>query len=198
MEENSITSKEETWSNDIETILYNILDNIKILQKLHKDKYLKLKGYLMIFRLPLIILSSLNSVFSVGLSIFLSQSNTSVINCLLSLICAVISAVELFLQISKNMEVELSSYHQYKLLAIKISHTLKLDSRNREMEGSHFLNEVISEYKNIFENSLVNDSEIDGRLFKYEGKVTSPLSPRINYNDFTTYTVRNKIVYVTL
>ena len=54
----SIDSKELSWSADIERICYNLLDNIKTLQKTHKQNYLKLKSFLIIFRLPLIIISS--------------------------------------------------------------------------------------------------------------------------------------------
>ena len=33
----SLTSKEESWSNDIELVLTNILDNTKRLQLIHKS-----------------------------------------------------------------------------------------------------------------------------------------------------------------
>ena len=167
-EEGSLDSKVESWSDDIHIILYNILDNLISLQKIHKDKYLKLKEYLLYFRLPTLIISSINSVMSVGATLFISQMNTSVINCLLSLICGIISAIELFLQLQKQMEIELTSYHQYKLLAIKISTVLKLEPINRDTNGNIFLNAVIADYKSIFENSLVLDNDIIDKLFIYE------------------------------
>jgi hypothetical protein len=117
----------------------------------------------------------------------MNQQNVSVINCFLSLICGIITAIELYLGIQKQMEVELATYHQLNLLAIKISHQMKLDSKNRSTEGQLFLNEIISEYKNIFESSLVNDLEIDNKLFKYDveepkvviNKLFEPTSPRL-------------------
>jgi hypothetical protein len=65
------------------------------------------------------------------------------------------------------MELELTSYHQYKMLAIKISSTLKLERTNREIEGTSFLNQVIDEYKNIVQNSIVNNDDVEDRLFDY-------------------------------
>ena len=85
------------------------------------------------------------------------------------------------------MEVELGTYHQLNLLAIKISHQMKLEARNRTVEGHLFLNEIIADYKNIFETSLVNDLEIDNKLFKYDveepkvvvNKLLGNVSPRL-------------------
>ena len=76
----SLTSKEESWSNDIELVLTNVLDNTKRLQLIHKNNYLILRHYLFMIRLPIIVLSSINSVLSVGLSSFVNQSITSSTN----------------------------------------------------------------------------------------------------------------------
>jgi hypothetical protein len=183
----SIDSKVESWSDDINLLCFNILDNTKTLMNIHKNKYLNLKYYLSFFKLPLIIISSANSVFSVGLTLFIDQQKVSVINCFLSLICGIITAIELYLGLQRQMEIELATYHQLNLLAIKISHQMKSDPKNRTVEGHLFLNDIISEYKNIFESSLVNDLEIDNKLFKYDAegpkvvvnKLFEPASPRL-------------------
>ena len=180
-------TKVESWSDDVSALCFNVLDNVKTLMSIHKNKYLSLKYYLSFFKLPLIIISSANSVFSVGLTLFMDQQNVSVINCFLSLICGIITAIELYLGIQKQMEVELGTYHQLNLLAIKISHQMKLEARNRTVEGHLFLNEIIADYKNIFETSLVNDLEIDNKLFKYDveepkvvvNKLLGNVSPRL-------------------
>ena len=181
-------TKIDSWSDDVNSLCFNVLDNVKTLMTIHKNKYLSLKYYLSFFKLPLIIISSANSVFSVGLTLFIDQQNVSVINCFLSLICGIITAIELYLGIQKQMEVELATYHQLNILAIKISHQMKLEPRNRTIEGQLFLNEIIADYKNIFATSLVNDFEIDNKLFKYEvdkdskvvvNSMFSPSSPKL-------------------
>ena len=63
-------TKVESWSDDISALCFNVLDNVKTLMSIHKNKYLSLKYYLSFFKLPLIIISSANSVFSVGLTLF--------------------------------------------------------------------------------------------------------------------------------
>jgi len=152
------------WSTDVEKVLYDIRANSEVLSTHHKAAYMLLQERLVYFRIPLIVLSAVNSVFSVGLNMYLVQATVSTINCLVSLLCACISSVELFLQIQKKMEVELSSYHGYYLLGTRISATLKLNREHRETEGITFLNQAIAEYNNLFEQSNVNMSAMDDQL----------------------------------
>jgi hypothetical protein len=174
------TSSETTvdhWSTDIENILHDIRSNAEILAIHHKRGYLVLQSQLVYFRVPLIILSALNSVFSVGLSVYIEQETVSTVNCLISLICACISSVELFLQIQKKLELELTSYHGYYLLGTKISATLKLAREHREIEGISFLNTTISEYNNLFEQSCVNKQDIDDKVVAVNGTALK-MNPR--------------------
>ena len=90
-------------SDDIETILDNIRRNSVELTYAHKKEYEKLKDRLVYFRLPTIVLSAINSVFSVGLAAYMKQHEVSVINCLISLACGIIVSCELYLQIEKGM-----------------------------------------------------------------------------------------------
>jgi hypothetical protein len=163
------------WSRDIETILDNLLDNVNKLQEQHRQRYLQSQSLLIFFRIPLIILSSLNSVFSVGLTNYLEQNIVSTLNCLISLICACISSVELFLNINKNMEASLQSYHGYKLLGIKISSCRKLNREHREKNAIGFLNECISEYKNLLEQSTVLLTDLDDKLLNYKAETKNML-----------------------
>jgi hypothetical protein len=155
-----------SWTEDINKILQSLQDNTDQYQKFHKEKYIRYKSTLIIFRIPVIVLSSVNSVLSVGLSNYIQQETTSVINCLMSLTCATISAVELFLGINKKMEQSLMSYHGYKLLSIKLATQLRLDVQNRTEDGHEFLTEVLTEYKNLFESSNVLSKSFNDKLLK--------------------------------
>ena len=162
------SSSAEHWSDDIERILQNIRSNSEILAKHHKESYLKLQSQLVYFRVPLIIISAMNSVFSVGLNAYLEQQTVSTINCLMSLACACISSVELFLQIQKKLEIELNSYHGYYLLGTRVSAMLKLDRSHRELDGINFLNNVVNDYNNLFEQSNVDIQEFTDEFVKFE------------------------------
>ena len=158
------SSSAEHWSTDIEDVLEDIRFNSEALAKHHKASYILLQSQLIYFRVPLIVISALNSVFSVGLNAYLEQTTVSTINCLMSLICACISSVELFLQIQKKLELELTSYHGYYLLGAKISAIVKLERQHRDVEGLVFLNNTLNDYNNLFENSCVNNHDINDQL----------------------------------
>lgn len=155
-----------SWSGDIHEVLEDVLHNCNELQKEHKSKYQIQKKRLSYFRIPVITLSSINSVFSVGLSNFISQEKVSVINCVLSLIVGIVGAIELFLGINRKQEQALMSYHGYKLLSTKISTELKISPVNRKMEGMDFLTEVMDEYRKLFETSNVLRKSLHDKLIE--------------------------------
>lgn len=155
MSDSSIDTIEESWSEDIERVLRNMLNNCNDLQRKHKSVYLYYQGMLKYFQLPLIILSSVNSVLAVSLASYISQGKTSLVNCVFSLVCACVSSVQMFLKVEDKMKTELQAYYNYKLLALKISSTLKLQATHREINGSAFLNECMTSYKNYLESAMV-------------------------------------------
>ena len=74
------------WSDDVELVCRNIEHNACQLSKMHKSHYLRLVNQQIFYRIPIIVLSSVNSIFSVGLSEYVKQSVVSVTNCLISLL----------------------------------------------------------------------------------------------------------------
>lgn len=160
-----LSDSETEWSSDIERILEEINYNCTIMSDYHKKIYLVLIGQLIYFRVPLIVLSSINSILAIGLSSFInSQTVVSGINSVISLMCAVISSVELFLQIQKRSEVELLSHREYYLLGVKISSMLKLHRKRRQTTGLVFLNSIIADYTSLYEASNVNNHDLNDKL----------------------------------
>ena len=158
------------WSDDIESLLGNIRDTAAIMGRHHKKKYLKLHGTLIYFRIPLIVIGSTNSIFAVGLTQYIKQPIVSTLNCLLSLICAIITSVELFLQIQKRAEIELMSYREYYLLSLKINNTLVLKPEHRpDKNGRMYLSGIESEYEALFSSSNINKYLDDDALVSVKG-----------------------------
>jgi len=166
----------DTWTADIELVLKNILTNCNDLQRKHKSLYLYYQSTLKYFQLPLIILASTNSVLAVSLQSYISQSKTSLVNCVFSLVCACISSIQMFLKVEDKMKSELQAYYNFKLLAIKIGSTLKLDAEHREVDGGKFLDECLASYKTYLEGALVLSGTIDDKI------VEMPERPRIIKN----------------
>lgn len=185
---------EHLWTDDFEAILDAIRVNSIVLSNLKKKRYLFLKDRLQYFRIPIITISACNSVFSVGLSAYVQQQTVSVINCILSLICGIISSIELYLQIQAQMENELVLSKSFYLLSIEIQKILTLERPHRTEDGKTVLEEKFSIYTKLIENSNLNPKSIKDMLtpLPVAGIGNSPssfelsaASPRDNIPDAT-------------
>jgi hypothetical protein len=157
-------------SDDIEAILDKIRRNSIQLNYAHKTKYQKLRNKLVYFRLPTIVLSAINSVFSVGLSAYMKQQDVSVINCLISLLCGIIVSIELYLQIEKAMATEYDVSKSYYLLSIEIQKFLLTKRDNRTIDCLPFLDKSYNQYTKLFENSRLLKKSIHDNLCELENE----------------------------
>lgn len=146
----------EKWTEDIETVLKNISHNAGLMASHHKTRYEELTQKLMWYKIPSIVLSSINSVFAIGLTSYIEQKAVSTITCLISLLVGCIGSIELYLSIQRRSDAELLSYKQFYALALKINAMLKLDAERRQGDGDTFLTHCLGEYSAFFESSQVN------------------------------------------
>ena len=157
---------DNNYTTDIECYLENVRLNCVLLQKVHKKRYFALKSYLKYFKIPNIIISSSNSVLSVGMGAYMQQSWISGITCLLSLISAIITSIELYLGRENGMVKEEQISRAYYLLGINIFKTLSLTRENRKIDGNDYLNEVFGEYNKLIEKSCFINKSIEDRLMQ--------------------------------
>jgi hypothetical protein len=155
---------EHGWSNDIEEVLDSIRNNASVMSEYHKKNYNYYKNQLKYYKIPVIIISGVNSVIAVGLQPYLDQGLISVSNCLLALLCGIIGSIELFLGISAGAESELKASKDFYILSIDIYKTLTLD-RERRPTAKEFLDHKYSEYSDLFKSSaLIQSSRINDKL----------------------------------
>jgi hypothetical protein len=153
------------WSDGIETALNNIHKNSLAICEYHSRNYSQIKGYQKYFRVPIIVLSGLNSVFSVGLQPFISQKIISVLCCSISLLCGILSSLELFIGIQTRMEKELISSKEFYILSCDIFKVLSIERSNRMMDGNIYLDTIHNKYCSLIEQSdLVNKRNKKYRL----------------------------------
>jgi len=157
-------SENSIWSNDIEDILHAISKNSIILSREHKLKYFNLQRLLRWFKIPCILLSSVNAVFSVSLSTFITQDRVSLLCSFISLITTIITSTEMYLQIEKNMTVELSASKSYQMLSVEIIKLLSLSRENRNIDSQAFLDKSISEYQKLYDASCMLEKNIKDKL----------------------------------
>jgi len=152
------------WTPDIENVLDNIRINSVILSNEHKNKYFHLKTILRYFRLPVIIISGINSIVSVGLQPYVDQGIISIMTCLLALVCSIIGSIELYLAIQKGMENELVVSKDYYILSVDIYKTLTLSKNHRPIPAKDYLDKKYNDYIKLFENSNLLAKELTDKL----------------------------------
>ena len=138
-----------TWSNTIERVLDKLRINCCQLSNFHKYKYQHAKSQIKWFRIPIIILSGINTFASVGLHEFVKQSNVSIISSGISLICGIITGIEMFMKYQDKMEIELSTHKEYYRISIDIYKMISIDRSQRKITGKDFLDEKFNEYEKI-------------------------------------------------
>ena len=155
---------------DVENMLERIRLNCNYLSEYHRKRFYVYKQYEKWFQLPLIVLSAINSVLAVSLSSYTSQSTTSLVNCLISLICGIISSIKLFLTIEDNLKMELEQSKSYYTLSISIIKTLHLPAQLRSGNGKEYLENCFTEYKQLCEQSklLKKKYKSDHLIFEKE------------------------------
>jgi hypothetical protein len=165
-------------SNDIEGVLDKIRQNSNLLANYHRKRYLTLKGRLKFYRIPIIVISALNSVGAVSLQGFLGQTYISLINMFLSLIVGVIGSIEMFYQITKQLEVELIGSKEFYILSCDIYKWLSLSTDNRVSSPREFLNESYTRYIKLIETSITLKKRVEDKLMEID-QPTPPITPSI-------------------
>ena len=154
------------WSQDIETILNDVRENSVYLSQHHKKRYFYYKQVSTYFRIPTIILSSVASVASVGLTAYVKQENISGIVCLMSLSIGIINSIELYLRIQDNLENELETSKKYYNLSIDLHKILNLSQINREGEPKKVLDTYYKRYVELVEVSNLLSTSYPDKLSK--------------------------------
>lgn len=151
--ENNLQPIEGKWTGEVEEILEKLRINCVNLSEYHRRRYYHYKGYGKYFRIPIILLASINSTASVGLQPVLEQQIISGITCLIGMIMGILGAIELYLGIQSSMELCLSNSKAFYSLGIDIFKTLSLRRENRSENGKDYLNQKYAHYVKIMEGS---------------------------------------------
>jgi len=151
------------WTDESIGILERTRRNCVDLSNLHRREYLYFKSWLKYFKLPVIILSALNSVASVGISGYLEQTYISELTCGLALLSGIITSIELYLGVSMSMENELDTSKNFYLLSVDIFKELALKPEHRA-NCKTFLEQTLSTYCKLMENSNIGKAYIEDQL----------------------------------
>jgi hypothetical protein len=165
---------------DIEQILENLRINAVNLSEYHRKRFYHFKGFGKYFRIPIIVLSSITASASVGLQPVLRQEAISGLTCLLGFGIAVISSVELYLGIQRDMDAELALSKDYYTLGVEIYKCLTLSREHRTEEPRSYLDAKYSHYQSLKETSSLLSKQMKIDLLAsvpdgYEGSSVASL-----------------------
>lgn len=152
------------WTDDIEDVLEAIRVNCVLLTAEHKKQYFSYKNILQYFRLPIIVISGINSIISVGFQEYMEQSAISMTTCLLALVCSIIASIEMYLAIQKSMEQSLIANKEFYLLGVDIKKTLLLIREHRPIPAKDYLEKCYNMYVKLIENSNALDKKLADKL----------------------------------
>jgi hypothetical protein len=188
------------WSEDIEIVLGQLRENCITLYKYHLGRYYQYKRILPFFKIPVLILSAFNSVFSVGLQPYLQQSLISILICMISLGVTIINSIELYMGIQKSLETEMCASQGFYLLSIDIYKMITLCRENRDVSGKQYLTDCYNVYQELIKQSkLIHDPSLRDTLqiiYKSNTDITEPTPSNKNGELLTinTLSIQNKPV----
>ena len=159
---NYVTSKK--WPTDVEDQLKAIEKNCSRLAQMNREEFLRLSQLIKYFKIPIIFFSGINSIFSLMLSSYISQTSASIVSCIISFIVSLISSIELYLGLLKRIDTTLTSYKDFYLLSVKINNEIRLNPENRTVDGNKFLLECLLHYKQLFMTAEVTWKSYDDLL----------------------------------
>ena len=143
--------------NDIDNILVKIRKHCVYLSIYHNRKHHFYKNILFcVFRIPLIILSGLNSFFAVGLQNYLDQQTISLLNALISLFCGILTSVELLWQLKDRVDQELESYKNFYKLSTDVFKFLGSSEENKQNR-----NDFLTEIYNLYQKHIATANAIN-------------------------------------
>jgi hypothetical protein len=121
------------------------------------DKYYSL---LKKFSIPILIISSINSLMAVTLSQYMPQHIVSILNAILSAFTGILGSIQLFLKINEKLSQSILSASSFQQLSLKISKELALEQNKRSTDGVIFLNDCFNEFHAIIDKSPQIDRHV--------------------------------------
>jgi len=172
------------WSAETEDLLERLRVNCVNLSEYHRSRFYHFKSWNKYFRIPMLLLASVNSTASVGLNqIGVQQSVVSGITCVLGMIMGMITAVEMYLDIKSSMDKEMMQSKEFYTIATDIYRMLRLQPEERGEEGLSYLAKKFSQYTKLKEQSDLMKKKMKNDMLATIPRGTKESSPTPSVED---------------
>jgi hypothetical protein len=171
---------EINFTPDVIALCEKIRLNSGVLHEYNRKLFLKYTERIRYYRIPVLLLSSVASVWSIAGTSFLPQSEVSLLNMLFGLIAGSITSLELFNKLDEKIRNAEELSHKFYTLSVEINKMIMLDDCNRSVDGKDFLNECFNSYVKLLENSFIMNDKVVDKLIELPKKmyVKAPQSPQ--------------------
>ena len=163
--ENKNTLNTQGGSDDLNDVIR--LNSMKMYNK-HKKKYLQLKKLVRYLNFTVIIFSFMTSIVSVGIQPYLEQKTISGITCLLGILCSIIGSLEMFFDITKQMENNLLASKEYYLLSDNIFKIKSFVKDNKLIKSIDLFQDSYNKYSKLIESSNILPNNVNSKLLSLE------------------------------
>jgi len=185
----------DRWHTEEEVFLENLQKQCETMYKYMLKEhhyYDRLSGK---FNIPILIISSINSLTAVGLNSFVPQEYVSVLNAVLSAGTGVLGSIQLYLKLNEKMTKATRASVGFKRISLKISRELALAREVRMTEGPAFVQDCFSEYNQILESANPIEKKLEEFLtIKKPGDVSMPTSPSHTTMNDSLRTVADRLM----
>lgn len=164
----------DTWNPEIINILNKIRLNSITLSNKHRSIAISYQSFSKYFDIPVIVFSTFSSSIS-GISYMKSDEDKSQINLFISMIITILTSIKIYLNISSNLNSEISLSTDFYILSVDIYKNLHLKVENRP-NGNDYLNECYSNYIKLCEKSNLTNKMKRDELLKIEDNTDDTMS----------------------
>lgn len=172
----SSSSSSNSYGGDIEGVLENIRINASLLYDYNRKEFIRLNKQIKKYRIPVLICSSLASVWALMGGSIVGEENSKLINSLLAFIAGTTTSIELFEKIDERMKLNEENAHHFYTISIDIYKTLSLREQHRSIDGLEYLTDVFNKYAKLVENSNLTSHKIKDKLMPLPVDFRLPLS----------------------
>lgn len=146
-----------------ETILERVKHSCYRTHILYKKRYLLSRERLVYYDVPIIVFSSVNSVFIAGARNFLPDDVVEITTCMLALCVGIIQALRTFFKVDENRENCLTTYKDLFRLFCEVSIILDQPRTTRGVDPQKFMADKNGEYKEIMNRAIVLEDKKSDR-----------------------------------
>lgn len=155
---------EAAWSDREEDFLRKLSYQSNLYYQYYNKQYYNLSNTSRKYNIPILVISSVNSLMAISLSQFIPQTFVSIANAILSATTGILGSIQLFLKINEKMSSCLIASIDFNHLYLKITKELSIDRHMRMSDGKTFLNECFNEYNQILEKAIPLEKKINNLL----------------------------------